>query len=333
MLRAEPPILPPGSTHTKFGVHVLDIPPLCSDLSPISFEHHALFESATDADRKAYQYYFPFIYLNGMTGRNWIYLFEQVGDSVLLYELRNRRMGLELNLVAPPFPFTDVALRHAEERMRVFNGPRGWRIRVVQENDALMLARRNLSITFRESEYIYDRAAVLAAEGPEFSALRAKLSRARRAGSVTRRYTAADQLACLGILEGWKERLKAEGMRADGYRYTAKCLEIAEQIPASLMCGQVIEVEGQVHAFAFGGPVNRMYGALYITIADNQYQGHAQLLRTGLMSAFPDLAYFNDTVDSGRPGLRDLKLRFRPVEMLNMYEAHSEGRELRLDQH
>jgi hypothetical protein len=303
---------------------VLEIPPSCGDLSPVELKDAPLFEEATRDDRKAWNYYFPFIYLNGFTGRNWLYRFEQVAGSILLYELRDRNVGQELSLALPPFPYSDDALRHAEQRMRAFNGPRGWRIRVVQESDALMLARRHLTIAYKQSEYIYDRAAVLAAEGPEYSALRAKLSRARRAGAVTRPFRREDQHACLAILEAWKERLKSMGMRVDGYRYSAKVIEIAEQFPASSLCGRVIEVEGQVRAFAFGGPINQRYGCIFITIADNQLQGHAQLLRTDLMSEFPGITYFNDESDSNRPGLHDLKERFRPVEMNHVYWAWAE---------
>jgi len=125
---------------------------------------------------------------------------------------------------------------------------------------------------------------VLAAEGPEFSPLRAKLSRAQRGGALTRPYTPEDQPACLAILDGWRERLQSKGIRADGYRCDAAGLKLADQFPASSLCGRVIEVDGQVRAFAFGGPINRMYGCIFITMTDNQFQGHAQLLRTDLMS-------------------------------------------------
>lgn len=303
---------------------MLQIPSSCQDLSPVRLKDALLFQEAIEEDRKAWNYYFPFIYINGFTGRAWIYLYEQVAGSILLYELRDRNVGLELSLVLPPFPQSDEALRHAEQRLRAFNGPRGWRIRWVQESDALMLARRNLAIVYKESEYIYDRAAVLAAEGPEYSGLRAKLSRARRAGAVTRPWTPEDQPACLAILDAWKERLHSMGIRADGYRCSAETIKIAKQFPAWLLCGRVIEVEDEVRAFAFGGPINRTYGCIFITIADNQFQGHAQLLRTDLMSEFPHLTYFNDQSDTKRPGVRDLKERFRPVEMNHMYEAHTE---------
>lgn len=303
---------------------MLDIPSLCHDLSPVRVEHAGLFAAATHADRKGWIYFFPDLYMNGITGRNWVYLFEQIAGSILVYDLRERRHGVELSLVMPPFPFTDEAMRHAEERMRAFNGPRGWRIRYVQESDALMLVRRGLSISFKQSEYIFDRAAVLAAEGPEFRSLRQELSRARNAGEVaTRPYTIGDHPACRAILQQWRDRLVENGMRANGYRSTARCLEVADSFPMPLLCGKVVEVDGEVRGFGFSGRLNETYGCNYICITDTNFRGLPQILRVSLMAEFPELPYFNDSNDAGRPGLREQKLRFRPVEMHHVYQAES----------
>jgi hypothetical protein len=39
------------------------------------------------------------------------------------------------------------------------------------------------------------------------------------------------------------------------------------------------------------------------------------------MAEFPDLIRFNDSSDTGRPGLRQAKRVFRPVEMHRLYGA------------
>lgn len=295
---------------------------MLSDLSAVRIEDHALFVDAIGADRKAWNYAFAFIYLNGVTGRNWVYLFETVGDSIILYELRQKRRGLELSLVLPPFPLTDEALSRAKERVRAFNGGRECRIRSVQESDAPLLAERDFTVTFKESEYIYDTAAVLAAEGPEFSRVRAAVARARRHGVVeTRVYTAEDQPACQAIVDKWKERLKQAGMRADGYRSTIHCLAIAERFPPSLLSGQVVEVDGEIHGFGFAGAINQNCGSLFAGMTDNQLRGLPSLLRVSVMADFAHLRRFNDATDSGRPGLREQKQQFRPIEMHDIYEA------------
>jgi hypothetical protein len=195
----------------------------------------------------------------------------------------------------------------------------------VQESDVPWLAARNLSLRHKESEYIFDRAAVIAAEGPEFYRLRKELSLARRHGEVrTRPYTAHDRPACQAILDQWKERMTAAGIRPDGYRSTAHCLAVAHRFPASLLSGQVIEVDGSIHGFGFAGPTNQVYGNLFIGMTDNNFRGLHSLLGVSLMAEFEHLSRFNDATDSGRPGLREMKQRFRPVEMHQIYEARAE---------
>lgn len=301
-----------------------EIPPMLSDLSPVRLEDHPLFGAAIGPDRKAWNYSFAFIYLNGFTGRNWVYLFEQVGESILLYELRESRNGPRLNLVLPPFPLTDEALSRAAERAHAFNGSARWRIRTVQESDALLLARRGFTITFKEREYLYDTSAVLAAEGPEFSRLRAAVSRARRHGEVrTRAYAAEDRPACQAILDAWKNRLRDAGIRADGYRSTTQCLAVAERFPPALLSGQVVEVDGEIHGFGFAGAINETCGNLFAGVTDNRFRGLPMLLRVSVMAEFAHLDRFNDATDSGRPGLREQKQQFRPVEMHYIYQARA----------
>jgi hypothetical protein len=312
----EPPMLPGGFE--------AEIPSMLSDLSRVRIADHALFVDAIGEDRKAWNYSFPFIYLNGCTGRKWIYLFEQVAGSIILYDLRKRDRGPELSLVLPPFPLTDEALKRAEERTRAFNFSGRWRIRSVQESDVRLLAERNLTISFKESEYIYDTAAVLAAEGPEFSRLRAAVSRARRHGAVqTRVYTAEDQPACQVIVEKWKRRLQEAGMRPDGYRSTTHCLAVAGYFPPSLLSGHVVEVDGQIHGFGFAGAINQSCGNLFAGMTDNRFRGLPSLLRVSVMGEFAHLGRFNDATDSGRDGLREQKQQFRPVEMHDIYQARS----------
>jgi hypothetical protein len=83
----------------------------------------------------------------------------------------------------------------------------------------------------------------------------------------------------------------------------------------------VVEVNGEVRGFAFGGPITSTMGRTYHCITDTSFRGLAYLLRHRLIAEFPDLSHFNDGPDGGLPGLRDLKQRFRPVEMYKAFRA------------
>jgi hypothetical protein len=232
-------------------------------------------------------------------------------------------MNAQMSLYFPPFPFDPAALRHALQRMRDFNGKRSGTIVFVQEAQALRIAREGFGISIKWEEFIYDRAAVVALEGPGFRKLRQEMSRALRRGIVeTRPFTTADQPACLALAEAWRERLVANGMKIGAaYSHVAACLTAAHRFPSSLLKGLVVGVDGEVRGFAFSGPITSTMGCNYLCITDLSLPGLALLLRYHLMAQFPDLIHFNDAHDAGRPELRALKQRFSPVEMHGIFSA------------
>ncbi|WP_457091431.1 phosphatidylglycerol lysyltransferase domain-containing protein [Microvirga sp. P5_D2] len=293
-----------------------------TNLAPVGIDDAEVFLAAAERARvKAWLYYFPLLYLYGQF-RAHVLGWERYAGSILVYQIRRKQGRPRLDLYLPPFPFDPAALRHALQRMRDFNGDRSSRIVWVQESDALPVARAGFEIFFKEEEFIFDRAAVMSLEGAGFKKLRQELSRALRQGQVvTRPYTAADQPACLAVLEAWRERLMANGIAPNGYSYTVACLAVAERFPSSLLNGMVVEVDGQVRGFAFSGSLTRTLGCNFVRITDLSYRGLSYLLCYRLMAEFPDLIRFNDSSDTGRPGLRQAKRMFRPVEMHGLYGA------------
>jgi hypothetical protein len=235
--------------------------------------------------------------------------------------LREQEERLRLSLFLPPFPFHPVPLRRARERMRDFNHDRASRIIRIQESEALPVAREGFEVSFHSDEYIYDRAAVAALEGNSFKRLRRNISQyANR--TVVRDYKKDDQRACMDLRKKWYDSLRSKGIKIGPYyRYTAKCLEDCNSFSSDILDGEVIEVDGTVRAFSFGGPINRLFGSIFITISDHDMPGLAYLQRYYLITNFPQLTYFNDFSDSGRPGLALMKRTFRPVEMHGLYSA------------
>jgi hypothetical protein len=237
--------------------------------------------------------------------------------------LRKRDERLRLSLFVPPFPFHPDSLRHARDRMRDFNHDRTSRILRIQETEALAVAREGFTIDFRMSEFIYDRASVIALEGSAFQRLRRSISQyAKTPGIIVRDYTEEDQQACMDILKKWYDHLASTGVKIGPYsKYTRECLKSFGKFPGELLSGQVIEINGVIGAFSFGGPINKDYGSVFITVSDHDWPGLAYLQRHCLMALFPELSYFNDFTDSGRPGLAQVKRSFRPIKMHGLYMA------------
>jgi hypothetical protein len=143
-------------------------------------------------------------------------------------------------------PFDAAALRHALDRMRDFNQDRSGGILCVAEEEALKVARAGFTVFFKYDEYIFDRAAVMALEGSGFRRLRRERYGAQRVGQIeTRPYRAQDEPACLTIVEAWKERLAAAGVkRIEGCRGVLACLAGADRFEYPLLSGLVVEIDG-----------------------------------------------------------------------------------------
>jgi hypothetical protein len=302
---------------TKMG----DFGTKTSDLAPIRVEHADTFIAACNrTSALTHRHYFPSLYFDG--GRNHL-RWESHGESIIVYQIRRQADRRRMSLLLPPFPFGVAALRHAVERMQDFNKGQPGRIIWVAEADALAVARENFAVYYKEDDYIFDRAAVMAHAGSAFKKLRQELSRAERAGDLvtTRPYRALDLSACVALANSWKERLNAAGISAIGYNMTLNCLARAHEFDAPLLIGRVVEVDGTVRGFAFGGQTSDAMGSNFLSVTDTRFRGLPYLLCYHLMEAHPDLSHFNDSTDGGRDGLREQKRRFQPIALQCLYGA------------
>lgn len=306
---------------------MLTIPQELADLKRIELSHYSDFsEAAALHEAVSWSYFFPYLYFLGMSEPRQALLFEQIEGSILLYRLQEREGKLRLGLLLPPFPFARPPLRRALERMRDFNHNRAGRISRIQEGEALALAREGLEIRFHSDEYIYDCAAVLAMKGGSYEALRRKIAHyAGSASVVVRDFRKEDAPSCTKLRKKWYKDLQNVGVKVGPYnRYSQECLANPEAFSSDVLSGQVIEVDGAVRAFTFGGAINQRYGSIFITISDHDLPGLAYLQRYHLMKRHPHIAYFNDFSDSGRAGLAQMKRTFRPVRMHSLYSAREQ---------
>jgi hypothetical protein len=291
-------------------------------LARIQIQDADIFVDACEAAKgRSYVHYFPFLYFYGSDGRlRW----ERYKGSILIYQVRRQPTGgKHMTLYLPPMPFAPEALQHASDRIRAFNASKMVRIIWVGEEEVLTVARAGFSIFFKIDEFIHDRAAVMKLEGPSFRSLRQDISRVRRIENLeTRPYRNEDKAACRAVLENWEKRLSAKAIKLTVGTYATKaCLAEASRFSHPLLGGLVAEIEGPVRGFAFAGRICEEMGCIYLCYTDIRFRGLPQLLRYQLMEAHPDLLYFNSSGDSGREGLHNFKMQFRPIEMHGRFGA------------
>ena len=292
-------------------------------LSRIEASDRVTFDTAmSTAGATGWSYYFPYLhFFSQVAGKDRV-LFETTGTSVLVYRLLEKRGRRTLSLLVPPFPFDARALDHAGARMSEINTNGRHRIGRVPGEVAWKVAQAGFDLRFNADEYIYDAARVRGMEGREFASLRRKLGRFDRQTLDIRPYTPAERTGCEALLEDWRKTLASKGVRIGPYKtYAQRCLEGGGALDPSCLRGEVIEIDGAIVAFTFGGPIDRESSSLFITVSDHRHPGLAYLQRHQFMQGDPRARLFNDFVDSGRDGLAQMKRTFRPIRMHPLYSA------------
>jgi hypothetical protein len=322
--RAErPPVVPmPGDAQaiiaaTEPGSDAL------AGLAPIGLEDAGHFTAAAEAGKAvSWSHFFPYLHLSGRPASGRRLLHEFHGESALVYRVERKGEGERLSLLLAPFPFSLPALRHASERMRSFNGRRGARIVRMQQDEALRVARAGFEVRHHSDEYIYDADAVRSLQGSAFATLRRKIARYADGAAAVRPYRTADEPACRALLDAWRADLRQMGVIVGPYnRYTRACLAGHDGFAPTQLVGQVVEVEGEIAAFSFGGAITPTHASVFITVADRRHPGLAYFQRKSLIDGLSAYRHFNDFNDSKRAGLMQMKRSFRPAAMHSLFVA------------
>ena len=288
---------------------------LISDLRTIELSDQTLFtEAVAEGGIAGWSYYFPYLQLFGRSSKRERLLFETFEGSIAVYRVKERRgKPANLSLLVPPFPWNETLARRALERSAAYNADRRGRISRVSESDLTAVARLGLDLRFNMDEFVYDRHAVDQAVGKDFARLRRNVNRFINDETELRAYGPDDAEACEQLLDGWQKRMTERAIQIGPFRrYARLCLRSAQDF-GELLSGHVIEIDGKIAAFSFGGPINSETGSVFVTVSDHDHAGIAYRQRMELLRAFPDLAYFNDGADSGRPGMAMMKNVFRPI--------------------
>ena len=87
------------------------------------------------------------------------------------------------------------------------------------------------------------------------------------------------------------------------------------------MRGEVVLIEEKLVGFSFGGQITPNMECIFIAISDHDIASLGYTLRHSFVSDGPQKKLFNDGVDGGNAGIREVKLVFCPVEINYLYRA------------
>ena len=131
--------------------------------------------------------------------------------------------------------------------------------------------------------------------------------------------TSGDIAECRKLLLAWHTSVNLIREKAVDFDFEA-CDEALVMLEELGLQGIVIRVEGVVSAFSLGEKLNDSTTVCHFEKADPYMEGLAQLInREFAARLFNDCTYINREQDLGEPGLRNAKLSYHPVRLVNKF--------------
>jgi hypothetical protein len=291
-------------------------------MSPLSIPDLPRFKSAFVAHRKrAWCYYVPFLLSYSLPPDRPL-LWDLCADGLCLFARRRAKEGERIDLMFPPLPCSEAALAACLDRARHQNPDRGLRILWADAEDAECLRVTGFEVAFKEEEYLYDPSAIAGAEGPPFRDLRKRVRRfERERPHVFRRMVPSDRDGCEALLRDWRRLQGRKRSFLLDWGYTKAALPLVGALSEEDLSGWGVEIEGRIRAFALAGGMGEGLANFFVAKSDPSVRGLSEFLRWRVCGELRRFSRVNDASDLGLPGLRQHKMKLRPVEMLPVYSA------------
>ena len=295
-------------------------------------------ESAQKADKSGWIYYFPFLYFWSLSNSRELLIGEQNG-SIKLFLLRdlNRDKKPKLELFIPPLPFNESVLESALDTLYRYDKKYKAKILWVDRDDLKKIKSspifNDILFNFKEQEYIYNPQIYNNISGSKFRHIRRGINKIKTLKDVeVIDYLSKYQEECLNLLETWGSEQSSKYLKVWDLTYTKMCLKSAPLFDKKDLFGLVIKVNKEIKSFAFSGEMTNRSGNLFISKSDPNINGLNVYMQYLMLKKMQNLEFLNAASDMGYEGLRFNKQSFRPVKMLNMYEAYYDEKITLLDE-
>ncbi|PNV84457.1 MAG: hypothetical protein C0627_00850 [Sulfurimonas sp.] len=283
---------------------------------------------AQEADKKAWIYYFPFLYFWSLSNSRELLLGEQ-NNSIKLFLLRtlNREKKPDFEMFIPPLPYNEDVLKTSLEAIYDYERRKKARILWVDKDYLLKIksskAFEDISFKLREQEYVYNPKIYNNLAGSKFRYIRKGLTGVNKLKDVeVVEYSSRYEKECLKLLDRWERKQRSKYRNLQDTTYTKICLHNAYKFDKKDIFGLVVKIEGNIKSFGFAGEITEKSGNLFITKSDHDISGLNVYIEYMLMMKMQNLDFLNAASDMGYEGLKFNKRSFRPILMLNMYKAY-----------
>jgi hypothetical protein len=285
---------------------------------PITPAHADILRIAfAEADKKAWCYFPPFLCAFSLPPNRIVRVLERGNCLCLLVE---RPDGIDL--LCPPVPFVADVFEGLIDELMLFNAERSTRVLWVDATDAAHLRDTRFVLKQKDAEYLYDPGLIGRMEGPGYRDLRKRVHRFEREHVAQFRELLAEDIAsCHLLLKYWRKRQGRKHSFLLDWGYTRAALDGFSDWKNELFQGWCVELDGQIKAFALVGEMQPRLAQFFVAKTDPDILGLSEFLRWRVYQQLSAYALVNDAGDLGLAGLRQFKMKFRPVDRVPVFSA------------
>ena len=279
-------------------------------------------QAVAEGRQSGWGYYFPYLLTRNRTDRSTVLMWQDEG-TVCVFLWRAQGEEQRLDLPVAPTPMNPSVLARCLERANEFNGDRSARILRIDEKDVdAVQSVRDVRVRPRKQQYVFAPATYEELTGGRLKTVRRNVALVEALPHVeVKPYTPDHARACRRLIRKWRDhQAKTQGTKG-GLGVSRRALELAGSLPESDLRGEVVFVDGQLCAFAFGGEIRPGLGCFLERRSDHEIRGLSYFHLRSFLLRLGDLELVNDGSDAGRSGLRQLKDSFRPVRMHTEYRG------------
>ena len=269
-------------------------------------------------NKKSWFNFVPFIISYHLPPRRRLEFIEE-SSTLFIYQISTGGLNGSANrvdLFAPPCPLSEASLDRVLS-VAESNSQTDIRISWTDEKDLEKLRSlygSNMESTVKDEEYIYDPRLVFESKGAKFKDLRKKINRVKKLKPVFRELEVNDLPASMRLLRDWR---RVQGRKRDfllDWGYTRSALDRHLYMSKSDIRSWCVEIDGILQGFAMAGPIAEDVACFFILKTNVGINGLSEYLRWKVCEEFQSFKYLNDAGDLNLPGLKQHKMKLRPVD-------------------
>lgn len=298
-------------------------------LVPAAYDDLERYKQAVEAaGQTGWGYYFPYLLSQNRPGKSAVLLAEDEG-SLCVFRWKRRHSAERLDLYLPPIPMNLSVLGRCLERANDFNADLSALVVRVDEQDVAALSeQRRLRVRERRRQYLFAPRAYESLVGKRLYTVRRQVRHVERLAEVeVRPYTVDLAEQCRALLSRWSQAHRAAHGTAGGAGVTRRTLEMAGNLPERDLAGEVVYIDGELKAFAFGGEIRPGLACSFDRKCEERIRGLSYFHFRSFLLSLREFDRVNDGSDARRAGLRQFKQSFRPVETHSEYRASQRRRD------